>query len=54
LRSDSPWENFPEFVDYAKKNPGKIRVSTTGVASGPHFVVEMIQEIAAKIGLRKQ
>jgi len=45
VRSDSPWKNFPEFVDYAKKNPGKIRVSTTGVASGPHFVVEMIQAI---------
>ena len=45
VRSDSPWKNFPEFVDYAKKNPGKIRVSTTGVGSGPHFVVEMIQAI---------
>jgi tripartite-type tricarboxylate transporter receptor subunit TctC len=45
VRADSPWKTFPEFVDYAKKNPGKIRVSTTGVASGPHFVVEMIQVI---------
>ena len=45
VRSDSPWKNFPEFVDYAKKNPGKTRVSTTGVGSGPHFVVEMIQAI---------
>jgi len=45
VRADSPWKTFPEFVDYAKKNPGKIRVSTTGVASGPHFVVEMIQAI---------
>ena len=43
VRSDSPWKNFQEFIDYGKKNPGKIRVSTTGVASGPHFVVEMIQ-----------
>lgn len=45
VRADSPWKTFPEFVDYSKKNPGKIRVSTTGVASGPHFVVEMIQAI---------
>jgi tripartite-type tricarboxylate transporter receptor subunit TctC len=45
VRADSPWKTFPEFVDYAKKNPGKIRVSTTGVASGPHFAVEMIQAI---------
>jgi tripartite-type tricarboxylate transporter receptor subunit TctC len=45
VKSDSPWKTFPEFVDYAKKNPGKIRISTTGVASGPHFMVEMIQAI---------
>jgi tripartite-type tricarboxylate transporter receptor subunit TctC len=45
VRTDSPWKTFPEFVDYSKKNPGKIRVSTTGVGSGPHFVVEMIQAI---------
>jgi tripartite-type tricarboxylate transporter receptor subunit TctC len=45
VRTDSPWKTFPEFVDDAKKNPGKIRISTTGVGSGPHFVVEMIQAI---------
>jgi tripartite-type tricarboxylate transporter receptor subunit TctC len=45
VRADSPWKTFPEFVDYAKKNPGKIRISTTGIASGPHFVVEMVQSI---------
>jgi tripartite-type tricarboxylate transporter receptor subunit TctC len=45
VRADSPWKTFPEFVDYAKKNPGKIRISTTGIASGPHFAVEMIQAI---------
>jgi tripartite-type tricarboxylate transporter receptor subunit TctC len=45
VRADSPWKTFPEFVDYSKRNPGKIRVSTTGVGSGPHFSVEMIQAI---------
>jgi tripartite-type tricarboxylate transporter receptor subunit TctC len=45
VSAESPWKTFPEFVDYSKKNPGKIRVSTTGVASGPHFTVEMIQAI---------
>ena len=45
VRSDSPWKTFPEFIDYAKKNPGKIRISTMGVASGLHFMVEMIQAI---------
>lgn len=45
VKSDAPWKTFPEFVDYAKKNPGKIRVSTMGVGSQPHFVLEMLQAI---------
>jgi tripartite-type tricarboxylate transporter receptor subunit TctC len=43
VRTDSPWKSFPELIDYAKKNPGKVRVSTTGVGSVPHFMLEMIQ-----------
>jgi tripartite-type tricarboxylate transporter receptor subunit TctC len=46
VKADAPWKNFAEFVDYAKKNPGKIRVSTMGVGSQPHFVLEMLQAIA--------
>jgi len=46
VRADAPWKNFKEFVDYAKKNPGKIRVSTMGLGSQPHFVLEMLQSIA--------
>ncbi len=45
VRSDAPWKTFAEFVDYAKKNPGKIRVSTMGLGSQPHFVLEMLQAI---------
>jgi tripartite-type tricarboxylate transporter receptor subunit TctC len=45
VRSDAPWKTFTEFIDYAKKNPDKIRVSTTGVGSGPHLIVETIQAI---------
>jgi tripartite-type tricarboxylate transporter receptor subunit TctC len=43
VRADSPWKSFAELIDYAKKNPRKLRVSTTGVGSSPHFMVEMIQ-----------
>ena len=43
VKSDSPWKTFPELIDYAKKNPGKLRVSTIGVSSVPHFMLEMIQ-----------
>ncbi len=45
VRADAPWKNFKEFVEYAKKNPGKIRVATMGVGSQPHFVLEMLQSI---------
>jgi tripartite-type tricarboxylate transporter receptor subunit TctC len=45
VKGDAPWKNFQEFIDYAKKNPEKIRVSTIGVGSTPHFVLEMIQSI---------
>lgn len=42
---DAPWKTFPQLIEYAKKNPNKIRVSTTGVGSGPHFVLEIIQSL---------
>jgi len=45
VRSDAPWKTFHELVDYVKKNPGKVRVSTIGVGSQPHFVLEMVQAI---------
>ncbi len=45
VKGDAPWKTFPELVDYAKKNPGKLRISTIGVGSQPHFAVEMLQSI---------
>jgi tripartite-type tricarboxylate transporter receptor subunit TctC len=32
-------------VDYAKKNPGKVRVSTPGVGTSGHFQLEVIQSL---------
>lgn len=45
VKGDAPWKTLSELVDYAKKNPGKIRVSTIGVSSQPHFALEMLQSI---------
>ena len=42
-RSDSPWKTFPELIDYARKEPGKIRVATSGIGHPTHFILEMIQ-----------
>ena len=43
VRSDSPWKTFSELIDYAKKNPERLRVSTTGIGSPAHFMLEAIQ-----------
>ena len=45
VRADSPWKTFSELVDYAKKNPGKLRVSTAGVGSTSNFDVQIIQSL---------
>jgi tripartite-type tricarboxylate transporter receptor subunit TctC len=45
VKADAPWNTFAQFIDYAKKNPGKVRVSTMGAGSSPHFCLEMIQAI---------
>ena len=42
VRSDSPWKTFNEFIDYAKKNPGKVKYSTSGVGTGMHAAMEYI------------
>jgi tripartite-type tricarboxylate transporter receptor subunit TctC len=41
----SPWKTFADLVDYGKKNPGKLRVSTTGIGSSDHFNVEIIHSL---------
>jgi tripartite-type tricarboxylate transporter receptor subunit TctC len=45
VQASSPWKTFNELVDYAKKNPGKLRVDTIGVGSTPHFALEIIQSL---------
>ena len=42
VRSDAPYKNFREMVEYAKKNQGKIRCSTMGLGSVGHFDVEIV------------
>jgi tripartite-type tricarboxylate transporter receptor subunit TctC len=35
--NDFPVKTVPELIDYAKKNPGKIRYGSVGVGSYPHY-----------------
>jgi tripartite-type tricarboxylate transporter receptor subunit TctC len=45
VQESSPWKNFNEFIDYAKKNPGKIRFGIHGQGSIDHFNLEIIKTL---------
>jgi len=45
VREDAPYRSFPEMVEFAKKNPGKVRVGTVGTGSVGHLNIEMINSL---------
>jgi tripartite-type tricarboxylate transporter receptor subunit TctC len=45
VQANSPWKTFNDSLDYAKKNPGKLRVDTIGIGSPAHFDLEIIQSL---------
>ena len=49
VRADSPWKTLEELLDYAKKNPNKIKYSTSGLGSGQHLVMEYLGK---KMGIK--
>ena len=52
VQTESPWKSFQELVDYMKKNPGKVRGSSSGVGSVGHFGYEVIRgETGAAISM---
>jgi len=46
VRSDSPWKTFQEFISYAKKNPGKIKVGNAGTGSATHLTAVLLEKTA--------
>jgi tripartite-type tricarboxylate transporter receptor subunit TctC len=42
VKKDAPWKTLAEFLDYAKKNPGKIMYSSAGYGSGGHIMMEYL------------
>lgn len=46
VRADAPWKTLEEFLDYAKKNPGKIKVGNSGTGSIWHIAAATVEEVA--------
>ena len=42
VKADSPFKTLKDLVEYAKKNPGKVTYSTTGVGSPMHVSMEFV------------
>lgn len=45
VQENSPWKTFGELIDYAKKNPEKLRVGTPGVETTANFDLQIIQSL---------
>jgi tripartite-type tricarboxylate transporter receptor subunit TctC len=46
VNESSPWKTLEEFLDYAKKNPGKATCGTTGTGTFGHLNVEILSKEA--------
>lgn len=42
VKADAPWKNLEEFLDDAKKNPGKIIYGSDGYGVGGHIIMEYL------------
>jgi len=46
VRAESPYKNLKDLIDDAKKRPGEIRASTTGILSDDHLAILMMEQAA--------
>ena len=46
VRSDSPYKTFNDFIEAARKQPGKIDFGSTGTGTSPHLLIEEVSDVA--------
>lgn len=46
VRADAPYRTFAEFVEFAKKNPGQVRIGHPGVGSVGDFCIRLVNALA--------
>jgi tripartite-type tricarboxylate transporter receptor subunit TctC len=46
VRADSPFKSFTEYIEAARKQPGKIDYGSTGIGTSPHLNMAELAEIA--------
>ena len=46
VRSDSPYKTFNDYIEAARKQPGKIDFGSTGIGTSPHLLIEEVADVA--------
>lgn len=46
INAASPWKTLEEFLNHARKNPGKVSCGTSGVGTSGHFNLELLKGAA--------
>lgn len=46
IKSDAPWKDFKDFLEYARKNPDTITVGNSGAGGGVHLVALAFEKAA--------
>lgn len=46
VRKDAPWKTFEDFMVDVRKNPGKVRVSVSGIRTAPDLAIQQLNRIA--------
>jgi tripartite-type tricarboxylate transporter receptor subunit TctC len=44
VKAGAPWKTLEEFVDHAKKNPGKVTYGSAGLGTNSYFNMELLQQ----------